>query len=47
MTGGGGGDEDHAQNWFDILSKKHMNELGTLIKSAAKVLQAPSRSHGV
>ena len=47
ITGGGGGDEDLAENWFDIISKKHMNELGLLIKCCSKVLFPPARGHGV
>jgi len=34
------------ENWFDIVSKKHMNELGLLIKSASKVLFPPTKGHG-
>ncbi len=47
ITGGGGGDEDLAENWFDIISKKHMNELALLIKCCSKVLFPPARGHGV
>lgn len=33
-TGGGNADEDQMVNWFDVVTKKHMNELGLLIKNA-------------
>jgi len=45
-TGEGGDDADAMENWFDIVSKKHMNELGLLIKSASKVLFPPTKGHG-
>ena len=46
VTGGGGGDDDQSDNWFDIVSKKYMNELGLLINIAQKVLFPPARGHG-
>ena len=46
-TGGGGGDEDISLNWFDIVSKKLMDELGLLLKCASKVLFPPSKGHGI
>ena len=33
MTGSGGGDEDSSVNWFEIVTRKHMDELGLLIKA--------------
>ena len=47
LTGGGGGDEDISLNWFDIVSKKLMDELGLLLKCASKVLFPPSKGHGL
>ena len=47
MTGSGGGDDDMSVNWFEIVSRKHMDELGLLIKAAQKCLSAPLRGHGV
>ena len=45
-TGGGGGDEDQLLNWFDIVTKKLMHEISSLIKCAQKVLFPPQRGHG-
>lgn len=46
MTGGGGGDDDFAVNWFEIVTRKHMDELGLLIKAASKCLFPPPKGHG-
>ena len=45
-TGGGGDAEDQLLNWFDIVTKKLMMEISSLIKCAMKVLFPPSRGHG-
>jgi hypothetical protein len=45
VTGGGGGDDDFAVNWFDIVSRKHMDELGLLIKAASKCLFPPPKGY--
>ena len=34
-------------NWFDVVTKKHMNELGLLIKNAQKVLYPPGKDKQV
>ena len=46
MTGGGGGDDDFAVNWFEIVTRKHMDELGLLVKAASKCLFPPPKGHG-
>ena len=46
VTGGGGGDDDFAVNWFEIVTRKHMDELGLLIKAASKCLFPPPKGHG-
>jgi len=46
VTGTGGADDDLTVNWFEIVSRKHMEELGLLIKAASKVLFPPPRGHG-
>ena len=46
VTGGAGGDDDFAVNWFEIVTKKHMDELGLLIKAASKCLFPPPKGHG-
>ena len=46
MAGGGGGDDDFAVNWFEIVTRKHMDELGLLIKAASKCLFPPRKGHG-
>ena len=45
-TVGGGDAEDQLLNWFDIVTKKLMQEISSLIKCAMKVLFPPSRGHG-
>ena len=44
MTGTGGADDELATNWFEVVSRKHMDELGLLIKAASKVLLPPPRN---
>ena len=46
VTGGGGGDDDFAVNWFELVTRKHMDELGLLIKAASKCLYPPPKGHG-
>ena len=46
VSGGAGGEDDLSLNWFDVISRKLMNELGLLIKCCSKVLFPPARSHG-
>lgn len=46
VAGGGGGDDDFAVNWFEIVTRKHMDELGLLIKAASKCLFPPRKGHG-
>ena len=41
MNGGGGDNDAQMTNWFDIVTKKHMNEFGLLIKCAQKVMFSP------
>lgn len=46
VSGGAGGEDDLSLNWFDVISRKLMNELGLLIKCCSKVLFPPARTHG-
>ena len=45
VTGAGGADDELATNWFEVVSRKHMDELGLLIKAASKVLLPPPRNN--
>jgi len=47
LNPGSGGENDLSVNWFDIVSRKLMNELGLLINNCCKkVLFPPKRGHG-
>ena len=45
VAGGGQGEEDFSENWFDRVTEKLMAEFTGLFKAGEKVLNLPNKGH--